>query len=163
MLDLNKWIGGEGKRTSCVRSCGLEEAFESLREAEGGFFKETIEEFGDSQGDGESDNGAEPGAPEILWGETVDHVNEAESDAPVDKVDGIGAGTEILDDGIGKPCAHPTESGSEEDGSKGADPDEKSFIAAMEPHQDAGKKGKEHPAANERKEVGEGGEDSEGE
>ena len=72
-----------------------------MGEEEGGFFEEAVEEFGDGKGDGEAGEGAEPGGEEGPGGEAVDHVDEAEADAPVDEVDGVGAGAEVLDDGVG--------------------------------------------------------------
>ena len=151
-------IGVRGKRTE---SC--EKGFEALGKTEGGLFEKTIEKFGNDEGDGKAGKSAEPGAPEGFRGKAVDHVDEAESDAPIDEVDGVGAGTEVLDDGVGKPRAHASEGGGEEDGGKGGETDEKGFAAAMEPHQDAGEEGKRHPATNAGTQVGKGGENAEGE
>lgn len=134
-----------------------------MGETERGFFKQAVEKFGDEEGDGEAAQGAEPGAPEGLGGEAMDHVDETETDAPVDEVDGIGAGAEILDNGIGKPFAHASEDSGKEDGGKGDETDEKSFAAAVEPHQDADEQGKGHPAADMGTKVGTGGEGAEGE
>ena len=92
---------------------------EGLGETEGGFFEEAVEEFGNSEGDGETGEGAEPSAPEGFRGEAVDHVDETEANAPVDEVDGIGAGAEVLDDRVRKPRAHASEGGGEEDGGEG--------------------------------------------
>ena len=80
-----------------------------MGDAKGGFFEKAVEDFGDGEGHGEAGKGAEPGAPEGLGGEAVDHVDETEADAPVHEVDGVGTGAKILDDGIGKPRTHAAE------------------------------------------------------
>lgn len=91
------------------------------------------------------------------------HVDEAEADTPIDEIDGVGAGTEILDDGIGKPLAHASEGGGEEDGGESGKANEEGFAAAMNPNEDTGKQGKRHPAADAGTKVGEGGENAESE
>ncbi len=144
------------------KSCSFEMGFEGLGKAERRFFEEAVEKFGNEKGDGETGKGAEPGAPEGLGGEAMDHVDEAEADAPVDEIDGIGTGTNVLDNGIGQPCAHASEGGSKKDGGEGGEADEESFVATVDPHQDAGEKRERHPAANPGAEIGESGKGTEG-
>lgn len=134
-----------------------------MREAERGFFKEAVEEFGDEKGDGEADEGAEPSAPEGFRGKTVDHVDEAKADAPVDEVYGVGTGAEVLNDGVGKPRPHASEGGSEEDGGESGEADEEGFAATVEPDEGTGEEGEGHPTAGAGTEIGESSKGAEGE